>query len=301
MLGRAVGAGPSKLSRRPFMPDDARSNRLPGPGRRFLQGTLHTVVVSIVGYLWFWHLGENAAKQHIAQTYGWFFNYMTFVTLTLQLIQYMLALPTEIFKRVPRWWRRLVDDFGCALFGPVLFVTLSFYGLQFLPLDRLYGDDYQVANALHQQQPACYSEDICVPAWVPLGMHFGNSVAAVLDFMACIPQRTFSIRADYGQTVITVGYTLWLMRCKSQTGSFPYPFMEELPLPWGFILTSVFMITSCELLFGFGRRMHLMCMHQQQLANMEGGFQRPRARVENGDDACPSVDSDADEQQSHEA
>lgn len=68
---------------------------------RFLQGTLHTVVVSIVGYLWFWHLGENAAKQHIAQTYGWFFNYMTFVTLTLQLIQYMLALPTEIFKRVP--------------------------------------------------------------------------------------------------------------------------------------------------------------------------------------------------------
>ena len=76
---------------------------------------------------------------------------------------------------------------------------------------------------------------------------------------------------------------------------------EELPLPWGFILTSVFMITSCELLFGFGRRMHLMCMHQQQLANMEGGFQRPRARVENGDDACPSVDSDADEQQSHEA
>ena len=57
-------------------------------------------------------------------------------------------------------------------------------------------------------------------------MHFGNSVAAVLDFMACIPQRTFSIRADYGQTVITVGYTLWLMRCKSQTGSFPYPLLQ---------------------------------------------------------------------------
>ena len=66
---------------------------------------------------------------------------------------------------------------------------------------------------------------------------------------------------------------------------------EELPLPWGFILTSVFMITSCELLFGVGRRMNLMFMHQQQSANMEGGFQRPRACLENGDDACPSVDS----------
>lgn len=64
-----------------------------------------------------------------------------------------------------------------------------------------------------------------VPAWVPLGMHVGNSVAAVLDFVACIHQRTFSMGAEYGQTVITVGYTLWLMLCKSQTGSFPYPFM----------------------------------------------------------------------------
>ena len=39
-----------------------------------------------------------------------------------------------------------MDDFGCALFGPVLFVTLSYYGLQFLPLDPLYGDDYQVVR-----------------------------------------------------------------------------------------------------------------------------------------------------------
>lgn len=37
-----------------------------------------------------------------------------------------------------------MDDFACALFGPVLFVTLSYYGLQFLPLDPLYGEDYQV-------------------------------------------------------------------------------------------------------------------------------------------------------------
>lgn len=62
-------------------------------------------------------------------------------------------------------------------------------------------------------------------------------------------------------------------------------------MPGGFILSSVFMITSCELLFGFGRRMHLMFMHQRQLGNVEGGFRRDRARLENGDDACPSVDS----------
>ena len=62
-------------------------------------------------------------------------------------------------------------------------------------------------------------------------------------------------------------------------------------MPWGFILTSVFMITSCELLFGFGRRLRLMFMHQQQSANTERGLRRPRARMENGDDACPSVNS----------
>jgi len=46
-------------------------------------------------------LGKLAAKQPVAQKYGWFFNYMTFDTLTLQLIQYVLALPGDIFKRVP--------------------------------------------------------------------------------------------------------------------------------------------------------------------------------------------------------
>lgn len=39
-----------------------------------------------------------------------------------------------------------MDDFACAMFGPVLFVTLSFYGMQFLPLQPLYGDDYQVVS-----------------------------------------------------------------------------------------------------------------------------------------------------------
>ena len=39
-----------------------------------------------------------------------------------------------------------MDDFGCALFGPILFVTLSYYGTQCLPLNPLYGEDYQVVR-----------------------------------------------------------------------------------------------------------------------------------------------------------
>lgn len=53
-------------------------------------------------------------------------------------------------------WHRFVDDFGCALFGPVLFVTLSYYGVQRLPLDPLYGDDYQVVQIARTARFPCH-------------------------------------------------------------------------------------------------------------------------------------------------
>ena len=64
-----------------------------------------------------------------------------------------------------------------------------------------------------------------VPGWVPPGLHTGNSIAAVLELLVCIRQRTFSKRAEIGQTVITVGYVMWLLVCRHQSGCFPYPFM----------------------------------------------------------------------------
>ena len=64
-----------------------------------------------------------------------------------------------------------------------------------------------------------------VPAWVPLGLHSGNSIVAILDLLICIRHRTFSKRAEIGQTVITVGYVVWLMTCRFHIGRFPYPFM----------------------------------------------------------------------------
>lgn len=64
-----------------------------------------------------------------------------------------------------------------------------------------------------------------VPTWVPAGLHIGNSVAAMLDVLVCIRHRSFSKRAEIGQTVITVAYVIWLLTCRSHVGRFPYPFM----------------------------------------------------------------------------
>lgn len=64
-----------------------------------------------------------------------------------------------------------------------------------------------------------------VPAWVPHSLHTGNSIAAILDLLVCGRHRPFNRRAEIGQTMITVGYVIWLVTCRSHTGSFPYPFM----------------------------------------------------------------------------
>ena len=53
-----------------------------------------------------------------------------------------------------------MDDFACALFGPAIFVTFSYYVTQFLPLtEPIYGDDYQVV--CHSDLPYC--KKICGP------------------------------------------------------------------------------------------------------------------------------------------
>ena len=68
---------------------------------RLLQGALHTACIICAASLWAWHLGHKAAMQPIAQKYGRFFNYMTFVTLSLQLLQYAIALPAAVFSNLP--------------------------------------------------------------------------------------------------------------------------------------------------------------------------------------------------------
>lgn len=75
---------------------------------------------------------------------------------------------------------------------------------------------------------AYHSSQVCllqVPNWVPAGLHIGNSIAAMLDVLVCIRHRTFSKRAEIGQTVITAGYVTWLLTCRYHVGRFPYPFM----------------------------------------------------------------------------
>lgn len=39
-----------------------------------------------------------------------------------------------------------MDDFACAMFPLVLFVSYSYYLISSLPLQHLYGEDYQVVR-----------------------------------------------------------------------------------------------------------------------------------------------------------
>ena len=64
-----------------------------------------------------------------------------------------------------------------------------------------------------------------VPPWVPQGLHTGNSLAAIIDLLVCLEQRTFSKQAANMKTLICFGYIFWLLLCRFVTGAFAYPFM----------------------------------------------------------------------------
>jgi hypothetical protein len=68
-------------------------------------------------------------------------------------------------------------------------------------------------------------------------MHFWNTVAAWSDTLAC-RDRTFSNRAARVSLGLTCAYTAWIQIVRAVFGQYPYPVLNKLPHPHGFLLLS---------------------------------------------------------------
>jgi hypothetical protein len=73
------------------------------------------------------------------------------------------------------------------------------------------------------------------PPWLGVSVHLINAVVAWADLLLS-HQRSFSKRARTMSLMFVVGYSHWLLLLRYATGSFPYPFMNKLPFPKGYIV-----------------------------------------------------------------
>jgi hypothetical protein len=82
------------------------------------------------------------------------------------------------------------------------------------------------------------------PAWLSLSVHVFNAALVWADLIIAQP-RTFSARSQKLSGVVVGSYCCWLFVQKLVRGEYPYPFMNKMPHPKGFL----YMISSGTTLF----------------------------------------------------
>jgi len=162
-----------------------------------------------LGIFWLWHFSRSAQQVlPAALMFGWHFRYLTFNSLTLQVIQLATCVAQDFLEpRVPGL-KQAADDLSCLLFPLATTVTLLYHGL-----------NYFIPGAAREAE---------VIWLVDFSAHVVNSAVMLTDFLLSKEERTFSRRAAYAAITLSFAYTTWLTLIKRWDGSYPYPILEML-------------------------------------------------------------------------
>ncbi|KAI8463301.1 MAG: FAR-17a/AIG1-like protein-domain-containing protein [Monoraphidium minutum] len=193
--------------------------------RRMKLRSLETsIVVHTVAFLWFarvwlWHLTPAASVLPGAQGWGWFVRFLTFYSFTFQTATLGLAAADDWSKALTGSSRfsRVADDLSCAVFALAHVVTLMFYAIQAATNKVVEGDTER-------------------PPWLNASVHLYNSLAVWADLLTS--HRSFSASSERLSSVLTATYICYLQLCRQMNGQYPYPFLRNMPEPYGFIGTA---------------------------------------------------------------
>ena len=144
-------------------------------------------------------------------------------------------LPMQVGSR-QKWLKTWSDDLSCALFGLANVVTVMYYAI-----DAAGGRDSLVEGG-----------NIARPAWLGFSVHVFNAMVAWADILTASP-RTFSKRAEWLSMGTALVYNVWIVLCSYMNGAFPYPFLNDLPQPQGFLGVSGVSIVLFFVLFRCGK------------------------------------------------
>ena len=65
-----------------------------------IQACVHLALVTAFAAVWGWHLTPQANAQDVAKQFGWFFNYLTFFSFSVQLLQFIVCLLADLRPKV---------------------------------------------------------------------------------------------------------------------------------------------------------------------------------------------------------
>jgi hypothetical protein len=94
--------------------------------------------------------------------------------------------------------------------------------------------------------------DIQRPPWLNSSVHALNTVAAWVDLLVSA-RRTFSRRSERLSSCLVLLYLSYILLCRHMNGRFPYPFLNKMPMPSGFIAIAVCGLALFYAMFKLGR------------------------------------------------
>lgn len=188
-------------------------------GRNEIAFLFHALCLITYVRVWMWHTTAAAAVLPGSKGFGWFFRYLTFYSYTLQLLQLLLCCLAHVTRKDVKLKRSLMeisDRLSCATFGLANTVTAMFYAIE------------------NTTQGCVEGGEIERPPWLDVSVHLANTAVAWVDLLI-VEQRSFCGRSRHLAAMLAVVYCAWLLLVRQINGKFPYPFLNKLPFPLGFI------------------------------------------------------------------
>lgn len=152
-------------------------------------------------------LSDN--PNHINQSYGWHFQYLTIIGLSLATITFTLGLLADVTLST-----RLF------LFKNLLSVTSA-------PLETLISALYWGLRAI--DPTLVVPKELELPLSADLSFHFIPTFVLLIDLLFLSPPWAIgAIPALIVSVVIAFGYWFWIEHCYSVNGFYPYPLFDLL-------------------------------------------------------------------------
>jgi hypothetical protein len=174
--------------------------RLQSPSRD-LSGLLHAIGLASFSYSYNWLLTH---PNHINSAYGWHFQYLTIIGLTLATTTFILGL--------------LAD----ATLSPRLFAAKNVLSMCSAPMEVLVSLLYWGLRAIDPE--LVVPKELGLPLGSDLSFHLAPAVLLLLDLLFFSPPWTITVLPSLAlSTAIALAYWFWIELCYSYNGFYPYP------------------------------------------------------------------------------
>jgi hypothetical protein len=155
------------------------------------------------------HLSLTITQNPINASYGWHFQFLTIIGLSLSTLSFLSGLLADL------------------TLSPSLFLAKNALAVTAAPMEVLISILYWGLRAI--------DEKLVVPEWAPklplfndLGFHALPAIVLIVDLLLFSPPWTIAVVPAIGlSSVIAAGYWWWVEKCYEVNKFYPYPIFDE--------------------------------------------------------------------------